>query len=212
MTPIVKEKFMQRKKILNRFGRTWGTAPSSFRRVFVRNIGAAPTLYSTQKPCGMTSVGTGFTLIELLVVVLIIGILAAVAVPQYQVAIDKTRAKTALLIMRHIRDAEELYKLANGNYTMDFTELNLDLPVKSINANKDTITLTDGKNFNLSNGGTYLHITAGWSGGPVALYWAIKASTMLCYPRGTARGRKLCKSLGCASADGQYCYFTAAMH
>ena len=154
-----------------------------------------------------------FTLIELLVVVLIIGILAAVAVPQYQVAVDKTHAKTALLIMRHIRDAEELYKLANGNYTMDFTELNLDLPVKSINANKDTITLTDGKTFDLSTEGTYSHITARWSRYKTStLYWAINANVLLCYPEGTERGRKLCKSLGCASADGMYCSFTANMH
>ena len=152
-----------------------------------------------------------FTLIELLVVVLIIGILAAVALPQYQVAVDKTRAKTALIVMRHIRDAEELYKLTNGNYTMDFTELNLDLPVKSINAN-NTITLTDGKSFGLDSEGTYPHITVDFPRGSFQLYWAINASTMLCYPKGTARGKKLCKSLGCTNADGQYCSFTAAMH
>ena len=58
----------------------------------------------------------GFTLIELLVVVLIIGILSAVALPQYQKAVDKSRVATMLPLMRRWIDAMALYKLENGSY------------------------------------------------------------------------------------------------
>ncbi len=71
-----------------------------------------------------------FTLIELLVVVLIIGILAAVAVPQYQKAVWKSRFVQAKIMARKIADAEEVYYLANGAYTDDYTQLSLDLPTK----------------------------------------------------------------------------------
>ncbi len=56
----------------------------------------------------------GFTLIELLVVVLIIGILAAVAVPQYQKAVEKSRLSEALLNFKTITDCFAVYKLEHG--------------------------------------------------------------------------------------------------
>ncbi|WP_428050068.1 type IV pilin protein [Candidatus Avelusimicrobium caledoniensis] len=70
-----------------------------------------------------------FTLIELLVVVLIIGILAAVALPQYQKAVEKSRAAQALTLLKSIGQAVQTYQMANGGkWPETFDELDVDIP------------------------------------------------------------------------------------
>ena len=58
----------------------------------------------------------GFTLIELLVVVLIIGILAAMALPNYQRATELSRVGAALAFSRSVRDAVDRYYMAHGRF------------------------------------------------------------------------------------------------
>ena len=73
-----------------------------------------------------------FTLIELLVAVLIIGILAAIAVPKYQRTVDLSRARQALAIQHKIVEQQRLYFLANGSYASyadrDNLNVNFQLP------------------------------------------------------------------------------------
>ena len=70
----------------------------------------------------------GFTLIELLVVVLIIGILSAVALPQYRLAVAKTSFATMQPIVTALVQAQNLYHMENGVYSLSFSDLSIDPP------------------------------------------------------------------------------------
>ena len=91
----------------------------------------------------------GFTLIELLVVVLIIGIFASVAMPQYNKAVEKNRATQALSLLKSLYAAQESYYMANGSYATSFDELDISVPwtgtTKWLNFSSSTDTRSNDK-------------------------------------------------------------------
>ena len=91
----------------------------------------------------------GFTLIELLVVVLIIGILAAVALPQYKRSVVKARTATVLGLLKNVAEAQEVYYMHNGQYAPKFSDLDIDLPA--------TCTHIDHANYDTTGRGELAH-------------------------------------------------------
>lgn len=92
----------------------------------------------------------GFTLIELLVVVLIIGILAAIALPQYFKAVEKSRAAEALSLFGSIAGAQQRYYLVHDNYSANFGDLDLDFTNQ--NGSAATGSTLETTNFTLTLG------------------------------------------------------------
>ncbi len=79
---------------------------------------------------------SGFTLIELLVVVLILGILVAVAVPQYQIVVAKTHIMRLMKLMQSIQYAQQEYYLTNGIYADDFDSLSIGMSANGEKCNR----------------------------------------------------------------------------
>ena len=125
-----------------------------------------------------------FTLIELLVVVLIIGILAAVAIPQYQTAVDKSRFMSFLPLLRSIKDSQERYFMANGNYTLDTGNLDIQIPA-NCQKKGQTNMLSCGEDWILDNAGAY-NTAVGFVRVVYCPGLAREASYLTCYDNRTA--------------------------
>jgi len=72
----------------------------------------------------------GFTLLELLIVVIIIGVLASIAMPQYTATIEKARSGEAMINISSVRLALDRYWYQNGGLPADdnFSVLDIDNP------------------------------------------------------------------------------------
>ena len=156
----------------------------------------------------------GFTLIELLVVVLIIGILSAIALPQYQVAVNKARLAGVLPIMQAIKQANQVYFLENGKYTNNPEELGISLPAGytlsgTDESNTRVLSLSNGNFYEIvkTAGGSFDHprILSSCSKCAGALWVALDTNLWRCYPSGTDQGVRVCKTYGASPSCLETC-------
>ena len=154
-----------------------------------------------------------FTLIELLVVVLIIGILAAVALPQYETAVEKARFAEAVSISGSLQRAIDVWLLENGTpsygESIDFLGENPtgNLAI-DISCNTNVGNECIGKNFSYEAGcnqGLCWILVARYINGELAysVNWHKEPPSSLSwtgdecdyYPDVLAAGEKICKGL-----------------
>ncbi|PIQ82022.1 MAG: dolichyl-phosphate-mannose--protein mannosyltransferase [Candidatus Omnitrophica bacterium CG11_big_fil_rev_8_21_14_0_20_64_10] len=84
----------------------------------------------------------GFTLIELLVVVVIVGLLATIAIPQFQNAMEKAKEAEARKILGSIYQAQLLYNTENpSKYAKQFSDLMVTAPTAATTAHYFTYAI-----------------------------------------------------------------------
>ena len=156
-----------------------------------------------------------FTLVELLVVILIIGILAAIAVPQYQYAVLKSKYHTLMNMAKAVKNAQEVYFLQNGKYAEHLSELDISVaseaniairdikqsngsfaPMETASINNGEILIatipTQALSFLRKNNDSYMDYNLRLD---KAAIWEEKNALCVAWEKSGDMGKKLCKDL-----------------
>lgn len=138
-----------------------------------------------------------FTLIELLVVVLIIGILAAVAVPKYTRAVDKAKYTQVMVLGEKILDAGQRFFMENGYYTKAISDLDIDMPtpIQVRTTDWETYIYDWGECGIHSTGYMYCKLKVGTNGVWYFGYFDIPGRQCWAFPQNNTRGHELCKAM-----------------
>lgn len=105
------------------------------------------------------TIKSGFTLIEMLIVVLIVAILAAIALPQYNISVERTKMTEAVTLTKQIAEANKRYYMATGAYANSISELDIDISGEDYNNNGNIRKQTENFIYTASAGQNYLAIT-----------------------------------------------------
>ena len=161
-------------------------------------------------------VSKGFTLIELLVVVLIIGILAAVALPQYQNAVEKSHFAEAVTQVKALGQAEQIYFLANAEYTKNYDDLDISFEESFSNPDKPNVLHQKNWYLSTSNVKTKKYVHAGrekdYLDGRWYVLYYLPTNTIYCRAlAGDTKAQQICKTFGQQTAcpfntDDNTCY------
>ena len=146
----------------------------------------------------------GFTLLEMLVVVMIIGILTAVAVPQYSRSVRRAEMVEGLANGKTIYDAALRYKSVNGEAPTDFNQLDVGFAGTTI----EGASFVDG-NFTYTLGNTYTGVKGNLGGYDLYMDFPTFSDTgvsapIRCCPSNSL-GTWLCKNLSGNKTSGD-CY------
>ena len=93
----------------------------------------------------------GFTLLEMLVVVLIIGILAGIALPQYENAVKKAQITEVLLNISHVQKGIDIYLLQNG-----YPEDSVEFFCSDLDNGPEILDIDIGKNMDCEGNSGYI--------------------------------------------------------
>ena len=141
----------------------------------------------------------GFTLVEFLVVIVIVGILAAIALPQYRLSVDKSRYTALIPLAKSILNSQENFYMASGSYSENLEDLDINIPS---NPTGSEATLPDGTAIILSEEDKYKYVKLYNNNLPNNYIMYQKLSKN--FPNeihceaeiGNARAKRLCEEMG----------------